>query len=76
MEKREPRVSHVMPCSVVLLSAGSTEESDAQNMTHEFVEVTGEFTLNIASTEQVSIAKKLGALHGKNQQASTPALFC
>ena len=87
MEKRKPRVSHVMPCSVVLLTAASAGKSDAMtatcmfiseeppllvvsvdkhSMTHDFIEDTGEFTLNIASSEQVGLAKKLGALHGKN----------
>lgn len=86
MEKRKPSVSHVLPCSVVLLTAGSTEKSDAmtatcmfiseeppllvvsvdkQSLTHEFIEETAEFTLNVASTNQVDLAKKLGAIHGK-----------
>ena len=86
MEKRKPKVSHVMPCSVVLLTAGSAGKSDAmtatcmfiseeppllvvsvdkQSMTHQFIEETSEFTLNVASTDQVGLAKKLGALHGK-----------
>ena len=86
MEKTKARVSHVMPCSVVLLTAGSAAKSDAmtatcmfisedppllvvsvdkQSLTHEFIEETSEFSLNIASTEQVGLAKKLGALHGK-----------
>jgi flavin reductase (DIM6/NTAB) family NADH-FMN oxidoreductase RutF len=86
MEKRKARVSHVMPCSVVLLTAGSSEKSDAMtatcmfiseeppllvvsvdkhSLTHEFIEESAEFTLNIASTNQVDLAKKLGALHGK-----------
>ena len=86
MEKRKARVSHVMPCSVVLLTAGSPQKGDAmtatcmfiseeppllvvsvdkQSLTHEFIEETAEFTLNVASTNQVDLAKKLGAIHGK-----------
>jgi flavin reductase (DIM6/NTAB) family NADH-FMN oxidoreductase RutF len=86
MEKRKPRVSHVMPCSVVLLAAGSEGKTDAMtatcmfiseeppllvvsvdkhSLTHDFIEETAEFTLNIASAGQVGLAKKLGALHGK-----------
>ena len=87
MAKRAPRVSHLMPCSVVLLTAGTKEKSDAmtatcmfiseeppllvvsvdkQSLTHDLIEESGEFTLNITSTEQVKLAKKLGASHGKN----------
>ena len=86
MEKRKPRVSHVMPCSVNLLTAAAGGKNDAmtatcmfiseeppllvvsvdkQSLTHEFIEETAEFTLNVASTSQVGLAKKLGALHGK-----------
>ena len=87
MEKRKPRVSHVMPCSVVLVTAGSSEKRDAMtatcmfisedppllvvsvdkhSLTHEFIEESAEFTLNVVSTNQVDLAKKLGAMHGKN----------
>jgi len=38
---------------------------DKHSMTHDFIEDSGEFILNIASSEQVGLAKKLGALHGK-----------
>jgi flavin reductase (DIM6/NTAB) family NADH-FMN oxidoreductase RutF len=86
MEKRKTRVSHVMPCSVTLLTAAAGGKNDAmtatcmfiseeppllvvsidkRSLTHEFIEETAEFTLNIASTSQVGLAKKLGALHGK-----------
>ena len=86
MEKRKPSVSHVLPCSVVLLTAGSPEKSDVmtatcmfiseeppllvvsvdkQSLTHDFIEQTDEFTLNAASTDQVDLARKLGASHGK-----------
>ena len=37
MEKRKPRVSHVMPCSVVLLTAGSEEKNDAMTPTCMFI---------------------------------------
>jgi len=87
MEKQKRRVSHVMPCSVVLLTAGSSAKADVmtatcmfiseeppllvvsidrKSMTHGLIEESAEFTLNIASRGQVGLAKKLGALHGRN----------
>lgn len=86
MEKRKPKVSHVLPCSVVFLAAGSSPKSDAmtatcmfiseeppllvvsvdrQSLTHTLIDQTAEFTLNIASTDQVGLAKKLGTVHGE-----------
>ena len=86
MEKRSARVSHLMPCSVVLLTAGTAEQTDAMtatcvfiseeppllvvsvdkhSLTHDLIEETSEFVLNIASSDQVKLARKLGAAHGK-----------
>lgn len=34
-------------------------------VSHELIESAGEFVLNVASTDQIDLAKKLGASHGK-----------
>jgi flavin reductase (DIM6/NTAB) family NADH-FMN oxidoreductase RutF len=78
-------VTHLMPCSVVLLSATSGDKKDAMTatsmfvnedpslfmvsvakhiLTHQLIEESGEFVLNVASEEQVKLAKALGATHG------------
>jgi flavin reductase (DIM6/NTAB) family NADH-FMN oxidoreductase RutF len=35
-------------------------------VSHELIEKAGQFALNVASTEQVALAKKLGSTHGKD----------
>ena len=81
MPSKETRVSHIMPCSVNLLTVASKTEREAMTttamfisedpplfvvsvqkniLTHRLIEETGQFVLNIASTEQVKLAKKLG----------------
>jgi flavin reductase (DIM6/NTAB) family NADH-FMN oxidoreductase RutF len=83
--KTFPGVSHMLPCSVVLLTAGSKEKKDAMTATcmfisedpplfvvsiskhllsHDLIEQTGEFVLNVASRDQVKLARQLGASHG------------
>jgi len=75
----------MLPCSVVLLTAGTKETKDAMTATamfvaeklplitislskkstcHEIIEKTGECALNVASVDQVNLAKKLGAPRG------------
>lgn len=79
-------VSHLLPCSVVLLSTGSGTKKDAmtatsmfvsedpplfvvsvdrRHLTHALIEETGQFILNIASTDQVKLARSLGSIHGE-----------
>ena len=86
MKKMVSDVSRVLPCSVVLLSAGNKTKRDAMtascmfvseepplfvvsvdkgHLTHALVEETGEFVINVASTDQVKLAKSLGASHGE-----------
>ncbi len=36
-----------------------------QIVSHDLIEAAGEFVLNVASTDQVGLAKKLGATHGR-----------
>jgi len=81
MADEKMKVSHIMPCSVNLLTVASKTEREAmtagamfisedpplfvvsiQNdiLTHRLIEETGQFVLNIASTGQVKLAKKLG----------------
>ena len=38
-----------------------------KSLCHELIEKTGECALNVASVEQVDLAKKLGAPHGKDK---------
>jgi flavin reductase (DIM6/NTAB) family NADH-FMN oxidoreductase RutF len=87
MEKNLLKATRMVPCSVVLLSAGTKETRDAMTATAMFVaenlplltislaktstcrdliEKTGECMLNVASVEQVDIANKLGATHGRD----------
>jgi flavin reductase (DIM6/NTAB) family NADH-FMN oxidoreductase RutF len=75
------KVSHVMPCSVNLLTVATKLEREAitasamfisetppllvvsihkDTTTHELIEESEQFVLNIASTHQVILAKKLG----------------
>jgi len=75
------KVSHVMPCSVNLLTVATKLERDAitasamfisenppllvvsihkDTTTHDLIEESGQFVLNIASTHQMKLAKKLG----------------
>jgi flavin reductase (DIM6/NTAB) family NADH-FMN oxidoreductase RutF len=37
---------------------------DKNTFSHELIEKTGEFVLNVASTDQIKLAKALGATHG------------
>jgi len=81
MSNNKTRVSHIMPCSVNLLTVASKTERDAMTagamfisedpplfvvsihkdtLTHHLIEETGELVLNVASTEQVKLAKRLG----------------
>jgi flavin reductase (DIM6/NTAB) family NADH-FMN oxidoreductase RutF len=81
MTNKKMEVSHIMPCSVNLLTVASKTEREAMTATamfisedpplfvvsiqkniatHRLIEETGQFVLNIASTEQVKLAKKLG----------------
>jgi flavin reductase (DIM6/NTAB) family NADH-FMN oxidoreductase RutF len=81
MSNKKMEVSHIMPCSVNLLTVASKTEHEAMTatamfisedpplfvvsiqkdiVTHHLIEETGQFVLNIASTEQVKLAKKLG----------------
>jgi flavin reductase (DIM6/NTAB) family NADH-FMN oxidoreductase RutF len=85
MKKSTTSIARMMPCSVVLLSAGSGKRRDAMtatamfvseelplfvvsvaksHMTHQLIEESGEFVLNVASSKQVRLAKGLGATHG------------
>jgi flavin reductase (DIM6/NTAB) family NADH-FMN oxidoreductase RutF len=87
MEKNLLKATRMVPCSVVLLSAGTKEKRDAMTATAMFVaedlplltislaktstcrdliEKTGECVLNVASTDQVDLARKLGATHGRD----------
>jgi|GEM_PF-388939 flavin reductase (DIM6/NTAB) family NADH-FMN oxidoreductase RutF len=75
------KVSHVMPCSVNLLTVATKLEREAitasamfisenppllvisihkDTKTHELIEESEQFVLNIASTHQTKLAKKLG----------------
>ena len=75
------KVSHVMPCSVNLLTVATESEREAitasamfisenppllvvsihkDTPTHDLIEQSGQFVLNIASTGQIKLAKKLG----------------
>jgi flavin reductase (DIM6/NTAB) family NADH-FMN oxidoreductase RutF len=81
MANKKIEVSHIMPCSVNLLTVASKTEREAMTATamfvsedpplfvvsiqkdittHRLIEETGQIVLNIASTEQVKLAKKLG----------------
>jgi flavin reductase (DIM6/NTAB) family NADH-FMN oxidoreductase RutF len=81
MVSKKTKVSHIMPCSVNLLTVSSKTEREAMTAgamfisedpplfvvsvqkhipTHRLIEETGQFILNIASTEQVKLAKRLG----------------
>jgi flavin reductase (DIM6/NTAB) family NADH-FMN oxidoreductase RutF len=51
-------VAENLPLLTISLSKGSS--------CHDMIEKTGECALNIASTGQVALAKKLGATHGKD----------
>ena len=51
-------VAEDLPLLMVSVSKEST--------CHELIEKSGELVLNVASTEQVDLAKKLGATHGKD----------
>ena len=87
MERNLLKATRMVPCSVVLVTAGTKEKKDAMTATAMFVaedlplltislaktstcrdliETTGECVLNIASTAQVALARKLGATHGKD----------
>ena len=87
MEKNLLNATRLVPCSVVLLSAGTKDEKDAMTATamfvaenlplltislskkstcHDLIEKAGECALNVASTGQVALAKKLGAAHGRD----------
>jgi flavin reductase (DIM6/NTAB) family NADH-FMN oxidoreductase RutF len=86
MEKNLLKATRMVPCSVVLLSAGTKEKVDAMTATAMFVaenlplltislaksstcrdliEKTGECVLNVASTDQVELARRLGGTHGR-----------
>ncbi|MGO9313069.1 MAG: flavin reductase family protein [Syntrophobacteraceae bacterium] len=86
MKEKMSNVSHLLPCSVVLLSTGNGAKMDAMtatsmfvsenpplfvvsvdrgHLTHTLIEETGRFVMNVASTEQVKLAKNLGATHGE-----------
>lgn len=86
MKREMSNVSHLLPCSVVLLSTGNGAKMDAMtatsmfvsenpplfvvsvaraHLTHTLIEETGGLVLNVASTGQVKLAKKLGATHGE-----------
>lgn len=81
MVSQKIKVSHIMPCSVNLLTVASKTERDAMTAgamfisedpplfvvsvqkhirSHRLIEETGQFILNVASTEQVKLAKRLG----------------
>ncbi|HEX7534666.1 MAG TPA: flavin reductase family protein, partial [Syntrophales bacterium] len=85
MKKEMLSVSHLLPCSVVLLSAGNGTKKDAMtatamfvsedpplfvvsvdrsHLTHALIEETGQFVLNVASRDQVKLARGLGSTHG------------
>ena len=78
-------VTHLVPCSVILLSAATKTKKDAMTatsmfvaedpalfvvsvakncLTHQLIEESGEFVLNVASEDQVKLARALGATHG------------
>jgi len=86
MERNLLKATRMVPCSVVLLSAGTKERRDAMTATAMFVaedlplltislaktstcrdliEKTAECVVNVASTAQVDLARKLGATHGR-----------
>ncbi len=81
MSNGKIKVSHIMPCSVNLLTVASKMEREAMTagamfisedpplfvvsiqkdiLTHRLIEETGQMVLNIASTGQVKLAKRLG----------------
>ena len=81
MSNNKTKVSHIMPCSVNLLTVASKTERDAMTagamfisedpplfvvsirkdtLTHRLIEETQQLALNVASTNQVKLAKKLG----------------
>ena len=81
------KATRLVPCSVVLLSAGVKDNQDVMtatamfvaekvpllaisvsknSTTYELIEETGECALNIASTSQVDLVKKVGATHGRD----------
>jgi len=81
MGNNKMAVSHIMPCSVNLLTVATKTERDAMTAsamfisedpplfvvsihkgtpTQRLIEESGQFVLNIASAEQVKLAKKLG----------------
>ncbi len=83
--KKISSITHLMPCSVALLTAGTVDNKDAttvtcmfiseelphlvvsvdkNSMSHQLIEKTGDFVLNIVSREQVNLARQLGASHG------------
>jgi len=87
MEKSLLQSTRMLPCAVVLLTAGTKEVKDAMTATamfvaekvplitislskkstcHEIIEQTGECALNVASVQQVDLARKLGVPHRRN----------
>lgn len=88
MINKKMKVSHIMPCSVNLLTVASKTEREAMTAgamfisedpplfivsiqkdirAHRLIEETGQFVLNVASTEQVKLAKKLGHQKAKDK---------
>jgi len=88
MSNKMLEVSHIMPCSVNLLTVESKTEREAMTATamfvsedpplfvvsiqkgitaHRLIEEKGQFVLNIVSTEQAKLAKKLGHEKGGNK---------
>lgn len=86
MENDLLKATRVVPCSVVLLTAGTKERRDAMTATamfvaenlplltislskrgtcHEIIEETGACCINVASVDQVDLARQLGAAHGR-----------
>jgi len=53
MKKKLPGISRLLPCSVTLLTVAAKGKQD------------GEFVLNVASSNQVKLARQLGFTHGK-----------
>ncbi|HME45127.1 MAG TPA: flavin reductase family protein [Syntrophorhabdales bacterium] len=85
MKRMIATITHLMPCSVALLTVGTADKKDAMtvtcmfiseelphlvvsvakdSMSHQLIEETGDFVLNIVSREQVNLARELGASHG------------
>jgi flavin reductase (DIM6/NTAB) family NADH-FMN oxidoreductase RutF len=86
MTDKRAKVTGILPCPVVVLTAAAGEQRDAMVataffvsedpplisvsvaehlLTHDLIEQSGEFVVNLASPEQVQMIRKLGSTHGR-----------